>query len=33
MTGGAPVVVRGADDHEIYLSRPEILADWLRAQA
>jgi hypothetical protein len=33
LTGGAPVVVGGADDHEIYLSRPEILADWLRAQA
>jgi pimeloyl-ACP methyl ester carboxylesterase len=33
LTGGAPVVVRGADDHEIYLSRPEILADWLRTQA
>ena len=33
LVGQEPVVVRGADDHEIYLSRPEILADWLGRQA
>jgi hypothetical protein len=29
LIGGAPTTVEGADDHEIYLSRPEVLADFL----
>jgi pimeloyl-ACP methyl ester carboxylesterase len=29
LTGGAPTTVEGADDHEIYLSRPEVLANFL----
>ncbi len=29
LTGAAPVHVAGADDHEIYLSRPEVIAGFL----
>jgi hypothetical protein len=29
LVGSAPVVVPGADDHEIYLSRPAVIADFL----
>jgi pimeloyl-ACP methyl ester carboxylesterase len=29
ITGTAHVLVPGADDHEIYLTRPEVLADWV----
>jgi pimeloyl-ACP methyl ester carboxylesterase len=32
MAGVAPVAVKGADDHEIYLSRPEVLADFLASR-
>jgi hypothetical protein len=32
LVGQEPVPVKGADDHEVYLSRPEILADWLVAR-
>ncbi|MEU8231640.1 alpha/beta hydrolase [Actinoplanes sp. NPDC048967] len=32
LVGQEPVVVKGADDHEVYLFRPEILADWLAAR-
>jgi pimeloyl-ACP methyl ester carboxylesterase len=33
LIGREPVTVKGADDHEIYLSRPQVLADWLGRQA
>jgi len=29
LAGQEPVVVKGADDHEVYLAQPGILADWL----
>jgi pimeloyl-ACP methyl ester carboxylesterase len=29
LVGSAPVVVTGADDHESYLSRPDVIADFL----
>ena len=29
LVGQESQVVEGADDHECYLSRPEVLADWL----
>lgn len=29
LVGQEPVVVKGADDHEVYLFHPEVLADWL----
>ena len=29
LVGQEPVVVKGADDHEVYIFRPEVLADWL----
>ena len=32
LIGRAPERVPGADDHEIYLSRPEILAGWLASR-
>jgi len=33
LIGAPPVVVRDADDHEIYLSRPEVLAGFLAEHA
>ena len=29
LVGSAPVVVPGADDHEVYMLRPEVMADYL----
>lgn len=33
LIGSAPVPVPAADDHEVYLSRPEVLADFLASRA
>jgi hypothetical protein len=31
LTGHAPVTVKGAGSHEVYLERPEVLADFLQS--